>query len=127
MSILTGPGYLLTYIESDVTCPICEQTFDASDKMDKAPLPVFNMKCPKCKGKITVFIPIMGGELKCWETNCPPTVKRLETTTPNKVNGRIPGTAKKIDSSKYDEDDDEGIDDGDAPCPVLITPPKKRL
>ena len=90
MSIIAGKGFLLTYVETEVTCPICEQMFDCSERADKAPHPVFNMKCPKCKGKITVFIPIMGGELKFWETECPKTVKRLETTTPNKVNGRMP-------------------------------------
>lgn len=89
MSILTGPGYLITYNETDVRCPICEQLFDASMKMGKAKYPVFNTKCPHCKGKITISEPIFGGQLKCWETNCPKTVKRLETTTPNRVNGKI--------------------------------------
>lgn len=112
----------------DVTCPICEQTFDASEKMDKAALPVFNMKCPKCKGKITVFIPIMGGNVKCWETNCPATVKRLETITPETINGRpVLPAAAKIDNSKYDENDDEGQDDGDASSPVIPVKPKNRI
>lgn len=97
MSIITGPNYLITYMETEVHCPICEQTFDASTQIEKAKYPVFNTKCPWCKGKITISTPIYGGNLKCWETNCPKNVKRLETITPNKVNG-IPIKESSSDS-----------------------------
>lgn len=95
MSIIIGNGILLTYGESEITCPICTSVFDASAKMEKAKYPIFNTRCPKCKGKITISEPIFGGVLKCWETECPLTVERLETITPNKVNG-IPVPPKNI-------------------------------
>lgn len=88
MSVIVGNGMWISYDESEITCPICSSIFDASNKIEKS-LPVFNMRCPKCKGKITISVPIMGGTLKCWETECPKTVERLETETPNKVNGRV--------------------------------------
>lgn len=88
MSLIMGNGMCITYMETEITCPICQQVFDATAKMEKAKYPVFNTKCPKCKGKITISEPIFGGELKCWETNCPPSVKRLKTVTPNKFNGK---------------------------------------
>lgn len=87
MSIIIGNGMLITYNETEVTCPICTAKFDAGTKMDKAKYPVFKMKCPKCKGKITISVPIYSGEVRCWETECPKNIKRLETVTPNKVNG----------------------------------------
>lgn len=85
MGVIIGKGMIVTFMESDITCPICTYEFDASAKMDKAKYPLFNTKCPACKGKITISIPIMGGTLKCWETECPRSVKRLETETPIKV------------------------------------------
>lgn len=97
---------LITYFETEITCPICTSVFDASAKMDNAKLPIFNTRCPKCKGKITISVPIMGGELKCWETNCPQTVKRLKTVTENKVNGIPVSHLKKEDDDDDDEDDD---------------------
>jgi tRNA G26 N,N-dimethylase Trm1 len=108
MSIWSGKGYLITVIESEVTCPICDQVFDASTKMSKAKYPVFNTKCPFCKGKITISEPIFGGELRCWETNCPKSVKRLETITENKING-IP-VSQLIKSEDDDEDDEDDED-----------------
>jgi hypothetical protein len=72
--------------------------------MDKAKYPVFKTKCPKCKGKITISIPIFGGELKCWETECPKEIERLETITPNKVNGKV------IREKLYDDNSDEPSD-----------------
>lgn len=87
MSIITGKGYCLTYVEAEVKCPVCEQKFDASKKVNSRSMPVIDMKCPICKSKVTVFFPVMGGELRCWETECPTSVQRLETITKNKVNG----------------------------------------
>ena len=89
MSLIIGNGMCISYAETEITCPICEQVFDASKKMDKAKYLVFNTKCPICKGKITISDPFFGGELKCWETECPKGVERLSTTTPNRYNGRI--------------------------------------
>lgn len=122
MSVLHGPGYLITYDESEITCPICSQVFDASDKIDKAKLPVFNTKCPFCKGKITISMPIFGGQTECWETNCPKTVERLKTVTPDRVNGRIVEDPPPYDTDNGEDDDDEEDDD-----PVLPRKPLKRL
>lgn len=104
MSLIIGKGICLTYFETEIKCPICEQIFDASEKMDKAKYPVFNTMCPKCKGKITISIPVFGGVLKCWETNCPPSVKRLETETPNKINGIIPKPPEPFSDDDNDDD-----------------------
>ncbi len=49
MSIIIENGMLLTYIETEVECPICTFKFDASAKIEKAKLPIFKMKCPGCK------------------------------------------------------------------------------
>ncbi len=87
MSLIIGNGMCITYTETEIKCPICQQVFDAAKKMDIAQNPIFNMRCPKCKGKITISVPVFGGFTKCWETNCPPSVKRLETITPNNING----------------------------------------
>lgn len=86
-SVYSGRGFLVAYIETEITCPICEQVFDCAKTADKKPYPMFNMKCPKCKGKITISLPIMGGRTRCWETECPKSVKRLETETPIRING----------------------------------------
>jgi hypothetical protein len=126
MSIIIKPGMLLTYVETEVTCPICEQVFDGSQQFGKSEWCVVNTKCPKCKGKITIFFPIMGGKLECWETECPPTVARLHTETPNKINGVPIKEEVDIDSSKYDEGDEED-GDGDADSPVLTKPPKSVI
>lgn len=104
MSLIIGNGMCITYNETEVECPICTSNFDAGEKMDKAKYPVFKTKCPKCKGKITISVPMFGGELKCWETECPKSVERLETTTPNKINGKV--IAKK----PYDDNSDEPSD-----------------
>jgi transcription elongation factor Elf1 len=104
MSLIIGNNVCITYLETEIECPICNQKFDASTKMDKAKYSVFNTKCEKCKGKITISVPIFGGELICYETNCPKSVERLETTTPNKYNGKI--LVKKL----YDDNSDEPSD-----------------
>lgn len=114
MSIWSGKGYLITVVESEVTCPICDQIFDCGGKMEKAKYPVFNMKCPFCKGKITISTPMMGGQLECWETNCPKTVKRLKTTTENKCNG-IPYSEL---TKKNDDDTEDDYEDDLEPNPV---------
>lgn len=85
MGIIAGKGVLITFMETDVTCPICTAVFNASNKIEKAKYPTFNTKCPRCKGKITIATPIFGGRLKCWETNCPAVVERLETETIEQV------------------------------------------
>lgn len=117
MSIWSGKGFLITVVESEVTCPICSQVFDCSAKSEKVKYPVFNMRCPFCKGKITISEPIFGGELKCWETNCPKTVKRLETITENKING-IPLSQFVTKKNDEEEDDEDDSDDEWVPKPV---------
>jgi hypothetical protein len=90
MSIIIGKGYILSCNETEAQCPICNQAFDAGEKIWKSKYPVFKTKCPKCKGKIVIASPIMSSDtLKCWEAECPKNVKRLETETPFKVNGEI--------------------------------------
>lgn len=88
MSTETINGGLITYLESEIKCPICEAIYDIGEKMDKAKHPMFNMKCAKCKGRLTVSIPIFGGVMKVWEKDVPNGVERLETTTKNKHNGK---------------------------------------
>lgn len=54
MSIISGNGSLITYIESELECPICTFKFDASDKMGKAKYPTFKTRCPGCKSQIGI-------------------------------------------------------------------------
>ena len=79
----------ITYSETEVECPICTFKFDAGKKMEKAKYPTFKTKCPACKGSIGISVPIFGGNTKCFEWETSPNVERMETITPNKVNGRI--------------------------------------
>ena len=67
MSILIGTGYLITTYETVVTCPICENEFDAGPTSEKKDSPFFKMKCPRCKGKLQICIPIFGGNTTCSE------------------------------------------------------------
>ncbi len=105
MSVEIGRGYILSVLETECTCPICEQVFDASDKIEKHKYPIFKTKCPKCKGKITISAPVFSSDLlKCWETECPKNVPRLETVTPFMVNG-VPVKEKLFDENSDDESD----------------------
>ena len=87
MCVITGKGFLLEVIESNLECPICTFVFDASDKMDKAKYPTFKTKCPACKGKIGISMPIFGGTTKCFEWETSPNVKQYVTIAPFTVNG----------------------------------------
>lgn len=80
----------ITYMETEVTCPICTFAFDASDKIDKAKYPTFKTKCPGCKSAIGISMPIFGGNTECFEWNAPKTREdnRLKSITPNKINGK---------------------------------------
>jgi len=104
MSLIIGNGAWITYDESDVECPICTFKFDASDKIEKAKYPTFKTKCPACKGKIGISMPIFGGHTKCFEWDAPTAkaLTRLETETPFKVNGKILPKKKP-----YDDNSDE--------------------
>lgn len=88
MSLIIGGGVYISYSETEVECPICTFKFDAEEKIEKAKYPTFKTKCPGCRGEIGITIPIFGGNTKCFEWNAPKTGERLETITPNKVNGR---------------------------------------
>lgn len=79
----------ITYFETEVKCPICTFGFDVSGKMDKAKYPIFKTKCPACKSLLGISVPILGGNIKCFEWNAPKTKEnnRLQTVTPNKING----------------------------------------
>lgn len=113
MSIITsgkkGQGSIITVSETDITCPICTFKFDASDKMDKAKLPVFKMKCPGCKSAIGIQIPIFGGVTKYFEWNPPKTKEdhQLKTASPFRVNGKI--VTKKLYDDNSDDDQNEEI------------------
>jgi hypothetical protein len=87
MSIIIGNGMCITYNETEVVCPICTFKFDAGGKIEKAKYPTFKTKCPACKGKIGISTPIYSGNTTCFEWDVPKSVKRLETITPNKING----------------------------------------
>jgi len=105
MSIERGPGYIMTVLDTELQCPICEQTFEAIEKIAKAKLDCFKMKCPVCKGKITVLLPLYSGPTKVCETNCPPNVKRLETETEFKINGIVPPKRKPYDDNSDEENE----------------------
>ena len=87
MSITVGKGFLITHVETEVTCPICTFVFDACDKIERSKNPVFKTKCPACKGAIGISVAIFGGKTSCFEWDVPKGVERLETETSNKVNG----------------------------------------
>ena len=91
MSVIIGNGMCIVYSETEVKCPICTFVFDASDKIEKAKYPTFKTKCPACKSAIGISVPIFGGNTKCFEWDAPKTEKnnRLESITPNKINGKI--------------------------------------
>lgn len=99
-SIYSGPGFLVTYIETNVRCPICEQIFDAGTKIEKAKYPFFDTTCLVCKGKISISVPIMGGTLKCYERGPGKHIKFTETK--NRVNGKVMKERKP-----YDDNSDE--------------------
>lgn len=86
MSIITGKGILITYCETEVECPICTFKFDADDKIDEAPYPLFETSCPACKGAIGISVPIYGGNTTCFEWA---DSFRITTVTPNRINGEV--------------------------------------
>lgn len=86
MSVITGKGFLINVMESELECPICTYRFDAGEKMDKAKYPVFKTKCPACKGNIGIKMPIFGGTTECFEWDTSPNVEQLRTKAPFKVN-----------------------------------------
>jgi len=86
MGLIVGNGILISTVDTLCTCPICEQQFDVGPKIEKSKTPCFKMRCPKCKGKITVLIPLFSSDgLQCWETDCPPSATRLQTITGPKI------------------------------------------
>jgi len=91
MSVIIGNGMCITYWETEVKCPICTFEFDAGEKIDKNDLPIFKMKCPRCKSSIGISVPILGGNTKCFEWNAPKTREdnSLVSITPNRINGKI--------------------------------------
>lgn len=120
MSIITPiGGGIISIMETDIVCPVCAFEFDCSDKADKAKHPLFNMKCPACKSKLKILMPIFGGTTQCWEADVPKNVERLTTKSPFCVNG-IPVKKKIFDDDK----DDEDFEEVDSQEP---TPPKPKL
>lgn len=107
MSIIIQPGLLISYMESEVTCPICTFVFDASDKIAKAKNPYFKTKCPACKGSIGISMPIFGGTTKCFEWNSSKNVPAIVTETPNKVNGKV--ITKPLFDNNEDEQEQEQL------------------
>lgn len=89
MSLIAGNSMLITCVETEVLCPICGQTFDAGPLMGRSKYPLFNTKCPRCRGGITIHEPLFGGRTECWETAHSPNVKRLHSLSPRKVNGVV--------------------------------------
>ena len=81
---------LISVMETELECPICTFVFDAGEKMNKAKYPVFNTRCPACKGKIVISMPIYGGTTRCYEQADSPSIKRLETIAPFTVNYKNP-------------------------------------
>lgn len=104
MSIIAGKGFLITVMETELKCPICTFNFDASDKMDKAKYPTFQTKCPACKGKIGISIPIFGGTTECFEWGTNPKYQ-LRTKAPFTVND------KEVIKKPFDDNSDEAEDE----------------
>lgn len=79
----------ISYMETDVTCPICTFSFDSSERASKAKDFIFKMKCPACKSWVGVRLPIFGGNTQCFEWNPPKTKKdnQLRTVSPDYING----------------------------------------
>lgn len=71
MGVIIGKGILIDFHETKLTCPICTADFDGSKAMDKAKLPYFKSKCPKCKSAIGILAPIFGGTTKVYEWDSP--------------------------------------------------------
>ncbi len=109
MSLIIGNGMCITYSETEVECPVCTFVFDTGDRASKAKYPIFKMKCPACKSKLVIHIPIFGGNTKCFEQIAPKTKanNRLETTTPNKINGKI--AVKKLYDDNSDDEKEESF------------------
>ncbi len=104
MSVIHGKGVYITYMETEIVCPVCEAEIDIADKADKAKDPVFKMKCPKCKSWLGVSMPIFGGTTECFEWNTPKNVKPQRTVAPFLVNGQV--VVPKV----LEEDDDDEIE-----------------
>ena len=85
MSVIIGKNYLINVVETKLKCPICTATFEADEQINKAKLPVFKTKCPECKGKIGISLPVFGGTTKCFEWKTPSCIKPIETIAPFEV------------------------------------------
>ncbi len=101
MSVIAGKGFLIAMTETELECPICTFKFDANEKMSKAKYPTFKTKCPACKGKIGIQIPIFGGTTECFEWDTLPNVEQLITKSPFTVNGN------KVIKKPFDHNSDE--------------------
>lgn len=91
MSLIINKGAYITYMESDIKCPICTFKFDASSKIEKSKYPTFKTKCPACKGAIGISMPILGGVTECFEWYAPKakSLFQLRTKSFFKVNNTI--------------------------------------
>lgn len=87
MSIISGKGYLITVIETDLVCPICQGHFDADEIIEKSDDFFIETKCPNCKSAIGIVLPAYGGTTKCIELDVPDGVVCLETKADFTVNG----------------------------------------
>lgn len=101
MSVLLQGGGIITVMETELECPICTFVFDASEKMDRAKYPMFKTKCPACKGKIGISMPIFGGTTECFEWDVPANVTGVKTIAPFMVNGNV------VIAKLYDDNSDE--------------------
>lgn len=90
MSIIVHGGMIMTVMETEVECPVCTFKFDIGAKAEKARYPMFKTKCPACKSKLGISMPIMGGTTECFEWDVPKGVPQLRTKSPFTVNGKIP-------------------------------------
>ena len=103
MSVIVGSGVYISYMETEVECPVCSAIIDIGEKADKAKYPVFKMKCPKCKSWLGISMPIFGGTTECFEWNVPKNVRPQKTVAPFLVNGE----PVKPRALEEDNDDDE--------------------
>lgn len=59
----TGKGMHIHLTSSIFDCPICSCENDISEKIEKAKLPVFQIKCRGCKRDLEVFSCPLTGKL----------------------------------------------------------------
>jgi hypothetical protein len=101
MSLIVGKGVMITVMETEVCCPVCTFKFDVGEKSEKSKYPAFSMKCPGCKSKLSILMPVFGGQTIVREFSVPENVERLQTVSEFKVTKM----SKKVEKLPADQHD----------------------